>query len=363
MVDDIEHGTSATEPTASATGTADPVTLDVAAQEAPVSGPDATVAPAAPEDAASDNKATGVEPGALQTVAGPVDEPVATPGSPSKAGNRRKKDASQTASAAKPVDVVPVAAVIPVRRRATPAKTGGTGQSAPIGPDVSGTTAGTAKPASKPKGAAVKESKPAEPVAVKPAKDTVLAVAAAKAPAPKPRVTPAQGTKPTTPAAAPTPPVRNATASTKENIIMTATTEFSEKFQTAFKEASEKAKAAFEKSQASFGDIGEFAKGNVEALVESSKILSTGLQELGKGYVTEGKSAFETLTAEFKDLAAAKSPTEFFEKQSSLLRKHFDAAVAVSSKNSEAVLKLANEAFQPISNRVSLAVEKIKQAA
>ena len=45
------------------------------------------------------------------------------------------------------------------------------------------------------------------------------------------------------------------------------------------------------------------------------------------------------------------------------MRAHFDAAVAASSKNSEAMLKLANEAFQPISNRVSLAVEKIKHAA
>ena len=82
-----------------------------------------------------------------------------------------------------------------------------------------------------------------------------------------------------------------------------------------------------------------------------------------KGYATETKSVFETLTAEMKSLAAVKSPAELLEKQSSLMRAHFDAAVAVSSKNSEAMLKLANEAFQPISNRVSLAVEKIKHAA
>ena len=123
---------------------------------------------------------------------------------------------------------------------------------------------------------------------------------------------------------------------------MTTTTEFTEKMQTAFKDASEKAKAALEKSQASFGELGEFAKGNVEALVESTKILSTGLQELGKGYATEGKTAFETLTSEFKDLAAAKTPTELLEKQSALLRKHFDAAVAASSKNSEAQIGRAH---------------------
>ncbi|WP_179506006.1 MULTISPECIES: TIGR01841 family phasin [unclassified Sphingomonas] len=154
-----------------------------------------------------------------------------------------------------------------------------------------------------------------------------------------------------------------AAASRKEHSIMTTATDFSEKFQSAFKDASEKAKAAFEKSQAAFGDAGEFAKGNVEAVVESSKILASGLQELTKDYAAEGKSAIETLTAEIKELASAKSPTEFFEKHTALVRKQFDAAVAASSKHSEAVLKLANEAFQPISNRVSLAVEKIKVAA
>jgi phasin family protein len=109
--------------------------------------------------------------------------------------------------------------------------------------------------------------------------------------------------------------------------------------------------------------MGEFTKGNVEALVESTKIFATGLQALSKGYLSETKSAFETLTAEFKDMTTVKTPSELLEKQSSLLRKQFDAAVATSSKNSEAMLKLASEAFQPISNRVSLAVEKVKKAA
>lgn len=153
------------------------------------------------------------------------------------------------------------------------------------------------------------------------------------------------------------------TAPKKELFAMATTTEMTEKMSAAFKDAQDKAKAALEKGQAAFGDAGEFAKGNVEAVVESSKIFASGLQEMTKGYVAETKSVFETMTADVKDLTTVKSPTEFFEKQSALMRKNFDAAVAASSKNSEALLKLANEAFQPISTRVSLAVEKMKQAA
>lgn len=150
----------------------------------------------------------------------------------------------------------------------------------------------------------------------------------------------------------------------KDIFIMTATTtEMTETIQTAMKDAAEKAKAALEKSQAALGDMGAFTKGNMEAVVESTKILASGLQEMSKSYVAETKTVVETMSAEIKDLASVKSPAEFFEKQNAMLRKQFDAAMAVSSKNSEAMLKLASEAFQPISNRVSLAVEKIKQAA
>jgi len=148
-----------------------------------------------------------------------------------------------------------------------------------------------------------------------------------------------------------------APATAKELFAMVTTpTEFTEKMQSAFKDAQEKAKAAL-------GDAGSFTKGNVEAMVESSKILAAGLQDMTKGYVAETKTSFETMTADVKGFAAVKSPTEFFELQSAMMRKNFDAAVAASSKNSEAMLKLVTEAFQPISTRVSLAVEKIKQAA
>ena len=43
-------------------------------------------------------------------------------------------------------------------------------------------------------------------------------------------------------------------------------------------------------------------------------------------------------------LAAAKSPTEFFQLQSAIVRKQFDGAVAQASKNTAAFLKLANDA-------------------
>jgi phasin family protein len=69
------------------------------------------------------------------------------------------------------------------------------------------------------------------------------------------------------------------------------------------------------------------------------------------------------MTADVKELAAVKSPADFFKLQGELLRRNFDAAVATGSKRSEAIVKLANDAFAPVQNRVSLAIDKVKQAA
>ncbi len=139
--------------------------------------------------------------------------------------------------------------------------------------------------------------------------------------------------------------------------------DFAAPFQTAFSDLQEKAKAAFEKGTSSFGEYNDFAKANVEAFVESGKILASGLQELTTALVSDSRAGFETLTAEVKELAAAKSPTDFLKLQNDLAKKHFDEAVASASKTSEALMKLANEAAQPISSRVSVAVEKVKSVA
>ena len=144
---------------------------------------------------------------------------------------------------------------------------------------------------------------------------------------------------------------------------MDITSTFTDGLKGVVSDAQAKAKEAFEKSSAIFSEYNEFAKGNVEAAVESGKIFATGLQGMGTTFVAESKSAFETMTSDVKELSAAKTPADFFKLQSDLFRRNFDSAVAYGSKNSEAVLKLANEVMAPLSGRVSLAVEKVRKAA
>ena len=143
----------------------------------------------------------------------------------------------------------------------------------------------------------------------------------------------------------------------------TQTADFTKTVKETAAEAQTRAKAAYDKLQAYTGDVTEFTKGNVEALVESGKILGAGVQDIARGEVEAAKDAFETLTADLKAMAAVKSPTELFKLQGEIARRNFDAAVARASKNAEVSMKLANEAFAPISSRMSLAAERFSNAA
>jgi len=169
------------------------------------------------------------------------------------------------------------------------------------------------------KGAAPRNAKPAKK---KPAMTNRRTISKPRrVPAPKAAAARAKATTPTI-------------AELKDNIMATAkTTDFTKPFTDAIGDVQSKTKAAYDKGAELAAEATEFAKGNVEALVESGKIYAAGVQNLGKAYADEAKTAYETLTADLKELAAVKSPTELFQLQARLARRNFDAMVAYGAKD------------------------------
>lgn len=167
-------------------------------------------------------------------------------------------------------------------------------------------------------------------------------------------------------AAAPAEPASKETtmATTIENVSQTATDQTAfDKAGAAFGEMNSRAKGAIEKSTALFTELNSFNKGNVEALVESGKLAIAGMQSVAQSQAAYVRKQFEEATAAAKTLTTVKSPTEFVKLQGDYVRQQFDAMVAETSRSTEAMLKLAGEVAQPISNRFALAAEKVKQAA
>jgi phasin family protein len=185
---------------------------------------------------------------------------------------------------------------------------------------------------------------------------------ASKAPAKAPVLAKKAAAKPAAPAPATT--TANPVAKLKDTIMTTAKKiDLTASAKEMLADVQARAKTAFAKTGELAAEATEFTKANVEAVVESGKIFVTGAQELLKDNIETGKTVIETVTEDAKKVAAVKSPTELFQLQGELARRNFDALVAYGSKRTEAWLKLYNDAFAPISNRVSVATEKLTKAA
>lgn len=271
-----------------------------------------------------------------------------------------------------------------VKAEAAPAEAAGDKKSA----DSKPVAAKTAKPRTSKapaKPAAPKEvKKPAASAAVATAQKPAAPVAPAQAEKPVEAVAPAPAAKPVEPAAKPaaeTPKPVTETAKPeaeaapapvaakpapvrkKETTAMTTMEAMTEKTQTLIAEMNDRAKTAMEKNAKMVEEINEFTKGNVEAFVESSRIAAKGLEAFGQEAAEYGRKSFESATAALKAMASAKSPTDLMKLQSDFARQAFDSYVAEASKSTEAMLKLAGDAAQPISSRVAVATEKMKVAA
>ncbi|MCI4591396.1 phasin family protein [Sphingobium sp. BYY-5] len=135
------------------------------------------------------------------------------------------------------------------------------------------------------------------------------------------------------------------------------------KFETAYADFNEKAKAGVEKSTKAIEELNDIAKGNVEALVESGKIAAKGIETLGQEAADYSRKSFEKATASFKSFSSVKTPTEFFQLQSQLLSSSFDEFTKEAAKNSEALIKLAGDVAQPLTARVTLVTDKVKTLA
>ena len=136
-----------------------------------------------------------------------------------------------------------------------------------------------------------------------------------------------------------------------------------EQFRAAFGDVSERAKAAAEKSAKIVEELADLTRGNVEALVASSKIAAKGVETMSQDAAEYSRKSFEEASAVLKSFAEVKSATDFFKLQGDFARSAFDAAVAESARVSETVLKLAGEVVEPINSRYTVAAERVKTLA
>ena len=154
------------------------------------------------------------------------------------------------------------------------------------------------------------------------------------------------------------------TAAAQERIETVTNTNFFEAlpafapFQTLLTDASERGQDAVKRSQKVAEELADLARANVEAIVESGRVAAEGARTIGQDVVASSREGVEQAADAIRSLAEAKSPTEYLQLQSEFARASFDRAVAETSKLTESLVKLAGEAFQPISNRATANAER-----
>ena len=153
---------------------------------------------------------------------------------------------------------------------------------------------------------------------------------------------------------------------TPDNTVTTLNTQAEkvmEQGKAAYDQVASKSKDALDKGMKSIEDYNTMARDNLEAIVASSKIAAKGFEAIGQHIAAVSKKNFEATVAAAKSMSTVKTPQEFMTMQSDFAKAQFETAVSDFSKLSETLVKLAGEVVEPISNRVAVAVDKIKTAA
>lgn len=105
-----------------------------------------------------------------------------------------------------------------------------------------------------------------------------------------------------------------------------------------------------------------FGQGNVEALVKSSQIVATGLQDLSKQFAASAQAAMDESMSNFRAIAGVRSIKDAFEMQANLARSSVEKMMSQSGQFAEASFKLAGQAYEPIANRMTIAASSFKSA-
>ena len=150
---------------------------------------------------------------------------------------------------------------------------------------------------------------------------------------------------------------------TTETNVFTAFTAFpgAQAFEKLFADATGRSEEFAKRSRKAAEEFADITRGNVDALVESGKIATSGAQAIGQQVLAKGRNNIDQAANTVRALAEAKSPADVLQVQSDFFRSAFDRFVEESASLTETFVKIAGEAFEPISTRASLNVERFNE--
>jgi phasin family protein len=116
----------------------------------------------------------------------------------------------------------------------------------------------------------------------------------------------------------------------------------------------------FEKVSKGFEGMSTFGQENMEAVVKSSELAAKAFEGIGSEITAYSKKTFEDSVSAAQELAAAKTMTELFEKQTAFAQSAFEGWLHQATKMNEIITAAAKDVSAPLGKRVSAATDAVK---
>lgn len=126
-----------------------------------------------------------------------------------------------------------------------------------------------------------------------------------------------------------------------------------------FEQIATNSRAAMEQSLKAVNAITTMTRGNVEALLESSRLASGGIQTIAHEIANYSKRTLERTTSAARALTLAKTAPELMQLQNEFARVEFDNAVSEVSTLSETMFETMTAIFEPLQKQ-AIAAAQIK---
>jgi phasin family protein len=157
-----------------------------------------------------------------------------------------------------------------------------------------------------------------------------------------------------------TAPAMDAGVEAMDSLVKTGTEAAQKGFeqaQAAMKQQMEEASKHAAAAQKTIEEALAFGKGNFDAFVQASTILTEGMQDVARATMAMSQAAFAESIENAKAFATVKSVREALDLQAALAKTSTEKFVAETTKLSETSAKLAEKAMAPVIERVNLAVK------
>lgn len=130
-----------------------------------------------------------------------------------------------------------------------------------------------------------------------------------------------------------------------------------------FSETQARMRASLEQAMKTMDELTAFGQGDLEAVVKSGQIWVAGVEDLSQQVAASAQASFDATMAAFQALAGVKSLKDAMDLQSTLARASLEKMLAESSRLTDASFRLTEQAIEPLTARISLAVQKFAKSA